>query len=85
MLMLWGKIPMAKKTKKSEILCLKNHEGYADPTAYEAIKKAEKEELYESDRFYNFLDAIFYIAELADFQFEGRLVVKDKKTGRIWR
>ena len=76
---------MSKKTKKSEILGLKNDEYYADPTAYEAIKNVNKEELAESDRFYDFLDAIFYIAELADFQFEGRLVVKDKKTGRIWR
>lgn len=75
---------MAKK-KKNDTLCLKNHEGYADPTAYEAIKNVNKEELAESDRFYDFLDAIFYIAELADFQFEGRLVIKDKKTGRIWR
>lgn len=75
---------MAKK-KTNDTLCLKNHEGYADPTAYEAIKNVNKEELAESDRFYDFLDAIFYIAELADFQFEGRLVVKDKKTGRIWR
>ena len=75
---------MAKK-KKNDTLCLKNHEGYADPTAYEAIKNVNKEELAESDRFYDFLDAIFYIAELADFQFEGRLVIKDKKSGRIWR
>lgn len=75
---------MAKK-KKNDTLCLKNHEGYADPTAYEAIKNVNKEELAESDRFYDFLDAIFYIAELADFQFEGRLVIKDKKTGKIWR
>ena len=75
---------MAKK-KKNDALCLKNDECYADPTAYEAIKNVNKEELAESDRFYDFLDAIFYIAELADFQFEGRLVVKDKKTGRIWR
>ena len=66
---------MAKK-KKNDTLCLKNHEGYADPTAYEAIKNVDKEELAESDRFYDFLDAIFYIAELADFQFEGRLVIR---------
>lgn len=75
---------MAKK-KKNDTLCLKNHEGYADPTAYEAIKNVNKEELAESDRFYDFLDAIFYIAELAGFEIEGRLVIKDKKTGRIWR
>ena len=75
---------MAKK-KKNDTLCLKNHEGYADPTAYEAIKNVNKEELAESDRFKDFQEAKFYIAEVADFQFEGRLVIKDKKTGRIWR
>ena len=75
---------MAKK-KKNDTLCLKNHEGYTDPTAYNAIKKVNKEELEESDRFHDLLDTIFYITELAGFEIEGRIVFKDKKTGRVWR
>jgi hypothetical protein len=59
----------------------KNAEGYADPTAYEALKHIEKEE----DRFHKLLDSIFAICELSDFHIEERIVVKDKRTGRVWR
>lgn len=59
----------------------KNAEGYPDPTAYEAIKNIEKEEA----RFHKLLHTIFNICELSDFRIEGRIVLVDKKTGRIWR
>ena len=74
----------------------KNAEGYSDPTAYEAIKRvadSEKEKFLkkwqdERDADYRFrklLDTIFSICELSGFHIEGRIVVKDKKTGKIWR
>ena len=59
----------------------KNHEGYSDPTAYEAIKKADEE--YE--RFRKLLGCIYRICELAGFRVEERMVIKDMRTGRIWR
>jgi len=59
----------------------KNAEGYSDPTAYEAIKNIDKE--YE--RFHKLLHTIFYICNVAGFEIEGRIVLIDKKTGRIWR
>ena len=59
----------------------KNAEGYSDPTAYEAIKNIDKE--YE--RFHKLLHTIFYICNVAGFEIEGRIVLVDKKTGRIWR
>ena len=59
----------------------KNGSGYFDPTAYEAIKKADA----ESARFHKLLDTIFNICELAGFHIEGRIVVRDKETGKVWK
>jgi hypothetical protein len=59
----------------------KNAEEYSDPTAYEAIKNIDKED----ERFHKLLHTIFYICDVAGFEIEGRIVLVDKKTGRIWR
>lgn len=59
----------------------KNLSGYSDPTAYEAIKNVE----VECGRFNKLLHTIFYICELAGFEIEGRIVLRDKKTGHIWK
>lgn len=58
-----------------------NAEGYSDPTAFEALRNLEREE----ERFHRLLYTLFYLCELADFEIEGRIVLIDKKTGRIWR
>ncbi len=65
----------------------RNAEGYLDLTAYEALKNIEADvpTVEEDQRFHKLLHTIFYLCELAGFQIEGRLVLKDKKTGRIWR
>lgn len=60
----------------------KNAEGYTDPTAYEAMKSVDKE---DATKFYKLLDTIFNICELSGFHLEERIVLKDKKTGKIWR
>jgi hypothetical protein len=54
-----------------------NGSGCKDLTAYEAIKHVE--------RLKKLLMMIFDICELAGFHVEGRIVLKDKKTGKIWR
>lgn len=59
----------------------KNDKGYLDLTPYQAIRNIEKEE----DRFHRLLHTIFYICELAGFEIEGRIVLIDRKTGRVWR
>ena len=64
---------------------LYNASGYADPTAYQAIKNVDNPTLEESDRFHNLLDTIKYITELAGFEIEGHVVLKDLETGRVWR
>lgn len=47
----------------------KNSEGYSDPTAYQAMMSLEIED----------------VCDLADFEIEGRVVLIDKRSGRVWR
>lgn len=59
----------------------RNAEGYSDPTAHQAIRNMNMEE----DRFHKLLDTIFALCELSDFHIEERIVIKDKRTGKVWR
>lgn len=59
----------------------KNGSGYLDPTAYQAIKNTDKDD----ERFHKLLDTIFSLCELSGFHVEGRIVIKDMKSGRVWR
>lgn len=64
----------------------RNASGYMDPTAYQAIRNVERErEADDEARFKKLLSTIFYICDLAGFHIEGRLEIRDKKTGKIWR
>lgn len=60
---------------------LRNGSGCIDIVAYAAIKKTDEEDV----RFHKLLDTIFTICELSDFHIEERIVIKDKRTGRVWR
>lgn len=62
----------------------KNGSGYPDPTAYEAIKHIEGDS-EDNIRFYKLLHTIFHICEIAGFELKGRVTIRDRKTGRIWR
>lgn len=71
-------------TKDNDIK--RNASGYFDPTAYTAIKNVDEKYPDPDDaRFHKLLDAIFAICELSGFHIEGRIVIKDKRTGKIWR
>ncbi len=59
----------------------KNSEGYSDLTAYTYLKKETEEE----ERFHKLLHTLFYICNLAGFEIEGRIVLIDKESGRVWR
>ena len=59
----------------------KNKDGYSDPTPYAVMKKEQRDE----ERFQRLLATIFYICENAGFHIEERIVVRDLKTGKIWR
>jgi hypothetical protein len=59
----------------------KNGEGYSDPTAYEALRKIDEEDA----RFHRLLHTLFYLCELAGFEIQGRIILTDLTTGRVWR
>lgn len=71
--------------REDDKLYFRNSEGYPDPTVYSALRHIEEQERVEKDRFHKLLHTIFYICELAGFEVEGRIVLKDKKTGKVWR
>lgn len=58
---------------------------------YEAKMNAEKTPVEnktspeDEERFHKLLNTIFTICELAGFHIEGRIAIKDCKTGKIWR
>ena len=62
----------------------KNASGYSDLTVYEALRNVEAEKKAEA-RYRKLLATIFSICELAGFHLEDRIVLKDKKTGKVWR
>ena len=59
----------------------RNASGCVDPTAYQAIKNLDRED----DDVHKLLRTIFNICELSGFQIEGRIVLVDKVTGKVWR
>ena len=62
-----------------------NASGCKDLTAYEALKNVEREEREKEAKVKRLLTVLLYIADLAGFRVEGRIVLKDKKTGKVWR
>lgn len=58
--------------------------SHNDPTADRAIGNTYREQL-EDDKFKKCIGTIRYICDLAGFKIEGRIVLRSKKTGRIWR
>jgi len=65
-----------------------NKEGYPDPKAYQAVKSVVKEEqaaLEEKQRVTRLMYCITTILDLAGFALEERVVLKDIKTGKVYR
>lgn len=58
----------------------KNHEGYDDPTAYEALKRVEA----NKRKIDKLIHTMKTTADLAGFTVEERIVLKNKKTGEVW-
>lgn len=57
-----------------------NGSGCKDLTAYEAIENIESEK-----RLRRLLAVIFRLCDKAGFEVEERIILRDKKTGKIWR
>lgn len=58
----------------------RNASGCLDLTAYQAIRKAD-----DYARFEDLLHSIKDMCEEADFEIEGRIVLIDRRTGKVWR
>ena len=62
-----------------------NSEGYYDPTAYEGLKPIIKEESQEQKRVTTFIGIIKGLAEMFGLKIVGRVIIKDKKSGKEYR
>ena len=60
---------------------LKNGSGYYDPTAYEAICRVDAEQ----QKVKNIIKFLHKFAHKQGYSIEGRIVLKNKKTGRTWK
>lgn len=62
-----------------------NGSGKYDPTAAHAIGHTSKEQVAEEKRFRKLLGTIFNMCDLAGFHLEERIVVRNKKSGKIYK
>lgn len=67
----------------------KNGEGYVDPVPDAALREIRREERkHESERLEkisNLIPVMKQTAELAGFEVVGRIILKDKRTGKEYR
>lgn len=59
----------------------RNGSRYYDPTAWKAIKHISEEEKKTS----KVIKTLQAVAHLAGYEIVGRIVLRDKETGEIWR
>lgn len=67
----------------------KNAEGYSDPTAEEACRNISREEHLQTVRrlaaINGIIDILNKTANLMGFEVVGRIMLKDKKTGKVYK
>ena len=65
----------------------RNGSGYSDPTAFAAIMNIEggPVTIEEYEKFHKLIKSIKIICDLAGFSVAERIVLEDKKTGRVWK
>lgn len=63
----------------------RNAEGYHDPTAYNGTREIIREETEAERKNSSIIYTFRQIAELAGFEIVGRITLKEKKTGRIFK
>ena len=59
----------------------RNGSGYKDPTAEKAIKSV----MTRNKKTITLIKTLRAVAQLAGYEIEGRIVLRDKKSGEIWR
>lgn len=60
----------------------KNGSGVYDPTAWKAIQRAEKA---AQEKYDIVMEQIERICDEAGFEILDAIILKDKKSGRVWR
>lgn len=63
----------------------RNKEGYPDPTAGEALGTVAKEEREQNKAVTTLITMLKQIISLAGFELVGRIVLRDKETGKEYR
>lgn len=70
---------------------LRNEEGYMDLTPHDAIENIDREEREkerekrEAARVTKLVHTVFNVCNLAGFDVAERIVLVDKRTGKVWR
>lgn len=63
----------------------KNCEGYSDPTAGKAIATATKEDQEVEKLNHKIIQSFRLLVDLAGFEIVGRIILKHKKSGKIFK
>lgn len=63
----------------------KNSEGYADPTAYLGTKDIIREEQEIEKLNHKVIQSFRLLVDLAGFEIIGRITLKHKKSGKVFR
>lgn len=64
----------------------KNCEGYSDPTAGVAMAAVKREEVQElTDKNHKLIQAIRNVVDLAGFEIVGRITLKHKRSGKVFK
>ena len=59
----------------------KNASGCSDPTAYQAMMNINHEE----EAFKKLFRTLRYICNVAGFEFDGRIRIRNKESGRVYK
>lgn len=62
-----------------------NDEGYADPTAYEALRPIIKADTALDDKVHFLIKVLKFITTEAGFKLLNRIELQDRKTGRTFK
>lgn len=62
-----------------------NSEGYPDPTAYHAMKSVIQEEKELEKKVHNLISVFKFVTDWAGFEIIGRIQIKHKKTGKVFK
>lgn len=68
-----------------KIMGYKNCEGYSDPTAGAAISTTAKEEQEVEKLNHKVIQSFRLLVDLAGFEIVGRVTLKHKRTGKIFK